>query len=54
MPEGLFEMPPTYRLPDLGEVVFVVLGSTRHERGPAAELAAAILANGDRLQRRAG
>jgi DNA-binding transcriptional LysR family regulator len=52
MPEGLFEMPSANRLPDLGDVEFVVLGSARHERGPAAELASAILANGDRLQRR--
>jgi hypothetical protein len=30
----------------------VVLGGTRPERGPAAELSAAILANGGRLQQR--
>jgi DNA-binding transcriptional LysR family regulator len=54
MPDGLVEMPPAYRLPDLGDVAFVVLGAARTERGPAGELAAAILANGDRLQRRAG
>jgi hypothetical protein len=53
MPEGLVEIPPAYRLPDLGDVEFVVLGAGRQERGPAAELAAAILANGGRLQRRA-
>ncbi len=52
MPEGLSEMPAAYRLPDLGDVEFVVLGASRQDRGPAAELAAAILANGDRLQRR--
>ena len=52
MPEGLSEMPPAYRLPDLGDVEFVVLGGTRPERGPAAELSAAILANGGRLQQR--
>jgi DNA-binding transcriptional LysR family regulator len=52
MPEGLSEMPAAYRLPDLGEVEFVVLGAARQERGPAAELAAAILGNGGRLQRR--
>src|ERR1700733_15317119 len=52
MPEGLTEMPAAYRLPDLGDVEFVVLGASRQDRGPAAELAAAILANGDRLQRR--
>ena len=54
MPEGLSEVPAAYRLPDLGEVEFVVLGGLRPERGPAAELATAILANGDRLQRRSG
>jgi DNA-binding transcriptional LysR family regulator len=52
MPEGLSEMPPAYRLPDLVDVEFVVLGATRQERGPAAELSAAILANGGRLQQR--
>jgi hypothetical protein len=35
-------------------VEFVVLGAARQERGPAAELAAAILANAGRLQRRVG
>ena len=54
MPEGLMEMPAAYRLPDLGDVEFVVLGAARQQRGPAAELAGAILANGGRLQRRAG
>jgi DNA-binding transcriptional LysR family regulator len=53
MPEGLSEMPSAHRLPELGEVEFVVLGGGRNMRGPAAELAEAILANGDRLQRRA-
>ncbi|HEY2617276.1 MAG TPA: LysR substrate-binding domain-containing protein [Acetobacteraceae bacterium] len=53
MPEGLSEMAAVYRLPDLGDVEFVVLGAGRQERGPAAELAAAILADGGRLQRRA-
>lgn len=52
IPEGLSEMPTTCRLPDLGDVEFVVLGVARHERGPAAELAGAILASGGRLQRR--
>ena len=51
MPEGLAEMPPVSRLPDLGDVEFVVLGAARHDRGPAAELAGAILASGARLQR---
>ena len=39
MPEGLMEMPAAYRLPDLGDVEFVVLGAARQQRGPAAELA---------------
>jgi DNA-binding transcriptional LysR family regulator len=50
MPEGLVEMPPAQRLPQLGDVEFVVLARTT-PRGPAAALAQAILANGDRLQR---
>jgi len=54
MPEGLSEMPATHRLPDLGDVEFVVQGAARQDRGPAAELAAAILADGNRLQRRVG
>jgi DNA-binding transcriptional LysR family regulator len=53
MPEGLQEVAAAYRLPDLGDVEFVVQGATRQARGPAAELASAILANGGRLQRRA-
>ena len=51
MPDGLTEMPATFSLPDLGNVEFVVLGSANSPRGPAAALATAILANGDRLQR---
>jgi hypothetical protein len=54
MPEGLTEMPAADRLPELGDVEFVVLGAARQERGPAAELAAAILASGGRLHGRAG
>lgn len=53
MPEGLQEVAAAYRLPDLGDVEFVVQGATRQARGPAAELASAILANGGKLQRRA-
>ena len=52
MPDGLVEMPAAYRLPELGGVDFIVLGAGRQERGPAAELSGAILANGGRLQRR--
>ena len=54
MPEGLSEMPAASRLPDLGDVEFVVLGAARQERGPAAALAEAILANGGGLRRRGG
>jgi DNA-binding transcriptional LysR family regulator len=51
MPEGLVEMPAASGLPELGEVEFVVLGARSGPSGPAAALATAILANGDRLQR---
>jgi DNA-binding transcriptional LysR family regulator len=51
MPDGLVEMPASSGLPALGDVEFVVLGARPGPRGPAAALAAAILANGDRLQR---
>jgi DNA-binding transcriptional LysR family regulator len=54
MPEGLTELTAADRLPELGDVEFVVLGAARQERGPAAELAAAILASGGRLHGRAG
>jgi DNA-binding transcriptional LysR family regulator len=50
-PDGLMEMPASDRLPDLGEVEFVVLGAARQDRGPAYELARTILANGGRLRR---
>jgi DNA-binding transcriptional LysR family regulator len=53
MPEGLHEISAACRLPDLGDVEFVVQGVERHGRGPAGELAAAILANGGRLHRHA-
>lgn len=52
MPDGLVEMPAAYRLPELSDVEFVVLSASRQERGPAAELAAAILASGGSLHRR--
>jgi DNA-binding transcriptional LysR family regulator len=52
MPEGLAEMPASLRLPELGDVEFVVLARST-PRGPAAALAQAILENGDRLQRSA-
>jgi DNA-binding transcriptional LysR family regulator len=51
MPDGLVEIPSTARLPALGDVEFVVRTARQGMRGPAAELAQAILSNGDRLQR---
>jgi DNA-binding transcriptional LysR family regulator len=51
MPAGLVEIPSAQRLPDLGDVEFVVLGNRIGPRGPAAALAQTILENGDRLQR---
>lgn len=51
IPEGLVEMPPTLGLPEVGDVEFVVLAARKDPSGPAAALASAILANGDRLQR---
>ena len=53
LPAGLVELPAAYKLPEPGDVEFVVLGAARQERGPAAELATAILASGARLQQRA-
>ena len=38
------------RLPDVGDVEFVVQTARQGTRGPAGELAQTILANGDRLQ----
>lgn len=51
IPDGLAEVPAALRLPDVGEVAFVVQGARHGLRGPAAALAQAILASGDRLQR---
>jgi DNA-binding transcriptional LysR family regulator len=51
MPDGLMEVPANARLPAAGDVEFVVQTARRGVRGPAAELAQAILSNGDRLQR---
>jgi DNA-binding transcriptional LysR family regulator len=50
MPEGLAEMPASARLPPAGDVEFVVRTARQGTRGPAAELAQAILSNGYRLQ----
>jgi len=51
IPDGLMEMNASYRLPELADVEFVVMGARTGQRGPATALAHAILANGDRLQR---
>jgi DNA-binding transcriptional LysR family regulator len=48
IPAGLTELADGHDLPDLGVVEFVLLGSGRAMRGPAAELADAILASGIR------
>ncbi len=53
MPDGLAEMPASARLPEVGDAEFVVQTARQGMRGPAAELAQAILTNGDRLQGRA-
>ena len=49
LPEGLVEAPAALRLPEAGEVEFVVT-TRRGARGPELALAETILANGDRLQ----
>lgn len=48
IPTPLVELPSGHGLPDLGTVEFVLLGAGRTLRGPAAELADAILASGIR------
>jgi DNA-binding transcriptional LysR family regulator len=53
IPDGLTELNPSNHLPDLPNVDFVVMSARSGQHGPAAALAAAILANGDRLQRAA-
>jgi DNA-binding transcriptional LysR family regulator len=50
MPEGLAEIAAGARLPVLGDAEFVVRTARPGMRGPAAELAQAILTNGDRLK----
>jgi DNA-binding transcriptional LysR family regulator len=49
IPHGLKDV-TSGALPDLGSVEFVLLEASRTQRGPAAELAAAILASGTQLQ----
>jgi DNA-binding transcriptional LysR family regulator len=51
IPDGLEEIQAQARLPVLGSVEFVVRTARQGTRGPAAELAQAILTNGDQLQR---
>jgi DNA-binding transcriptional LysR family regulator len=53
MPEGLAEVPAHCGLPPIGDVEFVVLGARGGLRGPAAALAEAVVANGDRLRQAA-
>jgi DNA-binding transcriptional LysR family regulator len=48
-PTGLSEVPRSAQLPELGSIDYVIAGSGRTLRGPAAALAAAILDNADRL-----
>jgi DNA-binding transcriptional LysR family regulator len=49
IPAGLSEISDGHGLPDLGLVEFVVTGKDKAMRGPAAELADAILASGIRV-----
>ena len=51
IPDGLAEAAAAARLPAAGDVEFVVQTARQGVRGPVAELAQAILSNGDRLQR---
>lgn len=50
VPPGLRVLPAQHRLPDLGDVEFVLLGGT-DEGGPVTALRTALLAAGDRLHR---
>ncbi len=50
-PDGLVEMPAAFRLPEVGDVEFVVQTRREGMRGPAAALAETIVTNADRLQR---
>jgi DNA-binding transcriptional LysR family regulator len=49
IPADLTELANGHGLPDLGTVEFVLLSNTKLTRGPAAELADAILASGIRM-----
>lgn len=50
LPAGLVKARAGLKLPDPGEVEFVIVSRSRHPEGPAAELARLILDNGKRLQ----
>ncbi|HLZ65250.1 MAG TPA: LysR substrate-binding domain-containing protein [Aliidongia sp.] len=50
--DGLSELPASAGLPELGETEFVVVGASQRPQGPAAALAAALVANGDRFRER--
>jgi DNA-binding transcriptional LysR family regulator len=52
IPDGLVEASASAQLPEVGDAEFVVQTARPDMRGPAAELAQAILTNGDRLQGR--
>ena len=49
VPTGLLALPAMPGLPELGAIEFVIVGAGRQLRGPASELAAAILDNAYRL-----
>jgi DNA-binding transcriptional LysR family regulator len=53
VPDGLAALPVSSGLPALGDIEFVVVGAARTLRGPAAELATAILDNFHRLRTQA-
>jgi DNA-binding transcriptional LysR family regulator len=50
IPHGLTIVPSRYRLPDLGDIEFVLLDGDRTAQEPTAALARAILANQHQLQ----
>ncbi len=52
VPPGLAALRQSQHLPNLGEVEFVLVGTSKVIRGPAAELASAIQLSHDRLQER--
>lgn len=48
--DGLSELPRTAGLPELGDTEFVIIAADRNQRGPAAALSAALIANADRFR----